>query len=478
MNFARLEVRVVTGRLTLLLQGIIWTAFLTFGGSLCSPICFGQPTLSTIQNTGSLTNRVNIVLLSEGYRTNQLGQFLVDATNLLNNLLSAAPYHEYRSYFNAFAISVASVDAGSDHPTQGVFKNTYFNSSYDSYGLPALITVPPNDRDANPNNGQGKVFNLLNNFMPQYDLALLVINDLEYGGSGGSVLLSSLHVNARQIVVHESGHAFGNLADEYADPLPGSVPLEKPNATAQTNRALLKWSSWILPSTPLPTPLDPTNAALVGLFEGAQYQAKGWYRPKLDCKMRTLGTPFCEVCSEALVKSIYSHISPIDAFSPKSSVVSLFSTQSVTFGITPLQPLSHSLRIEWQTNGVSLPDATNTSLQLSPPMLGNGTHILRAIVSDPTALVRSDPGNLLRATNTWSVAINIHQLFLTNAFLLPNGMLHFTVGGTAPRGFVIQASTNLSTWISLATNTLTAGRFEYTNSDKTTPRFYRTSSPP
>ena len=130
------------------------------------------------------------------------------------------------------------------------------------------------------------------------------------------MLISSLHVDSAEIVRHESGHAFGGLADEYGDPFPGYTPTEKPNATAQTNRALIKWNAWIAPTTPLPTPQDPTNAQLVGLFEGAEYQVTGWYRPKFDCKMRTLGTPFCEVCSEALVRAIYTAIRPIDSFSP------------------------------------------------------------------------------------------------------------------------------------------------------------------
>src|SRR5206468_10357425 len=111
----------------------------------------------------------------------------------------------------------------------------------------------------------------------------------------------------------ESGHTFADLTDAYGDPFPGYTPIEKPNATAQTHRSLVKWAAWILPTTPLPTPQDPANSQLVGLFEGAEYQSNGWYRPKLDCKMRTLGTPFCEVCSEALVKSMYTAIRPIDS---------------------------------------------------------------------------------------------------------------------------------------------------------------------
>ena len=393
--------------------------------------------------------------------------------------MSTPPYQEYSSYFNAFAISVASIDSGSDHPLEGVFKNTYFNSSYDTYGLTELLTIPPNNWDANYNDGQGKVINLLTNLVPEYDLVMLLVNDLQYGGSGGAALISSLSVDSAEIVRHESGHTFAGLTDEYGDPFPGYTPTEKPNATAQTNRSLVKWAAWILPATPLPTPQDPTNSQLVGLFEGAEYQSNGWYRPKLDCKMRTLGTPFCEVCSEALVKSMYTAIRPIDSVSPPSTNLTVLTSQPVRFSITPLQPATHSLKVQWYTNSVPVSGATNTTFQLLPASVGNGTQTIRAVVSDPTPLVRTDPANLLRATNTWSVSVSINQLSLTDPLWLTNGRFRLTVTGAAPQGFVIQASTNLMNWVSLSTNTLTANRFDYTNSAQTnTHRFYRACAPP
>src|ERR1700677_805994 len=120
-------------------------------------------TLTTLLTNGPASNRINVVLLSEGYTTNQLGQFLVDATAAVTNLLAVQPYAEYSSYFNAYAISVASVDSGSNHSTNGYTNNTYFRSTYNSFGLPQLITIPPNNYDANPADGQNKVLNLLSN---------------------------------------------------------------------------------------------------------------------------------------------------------------------------------------------------------------------------------------------------------------------------------------------------------------------------
>jgi len=116
---------------------------------------------------------------------------------------------------------------------------------------------------------------------------------------------------------------------------------------------------------------------------------------------------------------------------------------------------------------------------LLPASVGNGTQTIRAVVSDPTPLVRTDPANLLRATNTWSVSVSINRLSLTDPLWLTNGRFRLTVTGAAPQGFVIQASTNLMNWVSLSTNTLTANRFDYTNSAQTnTHRFYRACAPP
>src|SRR5262245_59014504 len=110
--------------------------------------CAAQPglaqgTLTTIFTNGLNSSRINLVVLSEGYKINQLGQFLTDATNAVNSLLAAPPYSEYRSYINAVAISVASAQSGSDHYTPATsLVDTYFNSSFDSYGIQRLISIP------------------------------------------------------------------------------------------------------------------------------------------------------------------------------------------------------------------------------------------------------------------------------------------------------------------------------------------------
>lgn len=448
----------------------------TVGLCLARPVLLhGQATCITIFTNGPTYNRVNIVVLSEGYTTNELQQFIQDASHPVGELLFCQPYLQYCYYFNAFAIFVASAESGSDHPSRGIFKNTYFNSTYDSYGIPQLITIPPNDRDPNYANGRGKVDALLQALMPEYDLAILLVNDPEYGGSGGPILISSIHPDLPELVRHESGHTFAGLADEYDTPYPGYTPKEKPNATTQTNRHLIKWRAWILDTTPIPTPETELYADVVGLFEGAQYQPTGWYRPKLDCKMNHLNVRFCEVCSEQIVKSIYGLVRPIESFTPTSTNVTITSTQSVTFSVSTLQPMFHDLNVQWFTNGVAVIGETNRSYTLFPALLPNGTNTVRAEVRDLTPLVRNDPANLLSSSVVWTLNSSLTQLKLISPEWLDAGAFTFCVTGAAPRGFIIQSSTNLRDWISLSTNTLVGGKYNYTNFDTAgTPcQFYR-----
>ena len=450
---------------------------------LCVPCVVAQPSMVTILTNGPVSNRLNVVVLSEAYTTNVLGQFLVDATNAVNALLNYQPYTEYRSYFNAFAIKVASNQTNSDHPAYGIYHNTYFNSSYDS-ASDYLITIPPNQFDTNYAHGQGKIDSLLQTFMPRCHLPVLLVYDRAAGGSDGfdktAVTATGVSIyDLLGVLPHESGHVLANLGDEYTNAYPGFPDTEEPNTTRQTDPALVKWKAWIPTNTPIPTPSISTYLDTVGLFQGAHYHPTNWYRPQIDCAMHSFSAPFCAVCSEALVLSIYQKVRPIDAFAPASTNLSLTSTQSQSFTLSLLQPATHNLTIQWLTNGVPVPGATNPVLTLLPQSLGNGSNSVSAIVKDPTSLVRNDPTNLLSQTVTWSVNVSLPFLRLDSQRWLNGGKFSFRVSGNAPAGFVIQSSTNLLNWTPLATNSLTAGQFWFTNtSTPASPlKFFRAVTP-
>jgi len=365
---------------------------------------FAQGTLFTLLTNGPTANRLNLVFLAEGYTNGQTAQFTNDARGVLQRMLATPPYLEYTNYCNAFAIFVASDERGSDHPSGNVFRNTYFNSTYDSYGTTYLVTIPPNDRDNNYANGRGKVDALLQSLLPDYDIALLLVNDPAYGGSGGPVSVASTNPSSAEIAVHEIGHSFGGLGDEYSTAYPGYPDIEEPNTTTQTNRAQIKWNAWIQMATPVPTPDNATYQLVVGLFEGAHYHATGWFRPKRNCKMRALNTAFCEVCGEALVSSIYNRLDPIDSVSPATNaLVSITNALAVTFSVARLRPSTHQLGVQWYVTNALRSGATNSTLTMTAWDLAAGTNVVRVEVVDGTALVRTDPQQLLRANRAWHV---------------------------------------------------------------------------
>ncbi len=357
--------------------------------------CAIAQTRFNILTNGPGSTRLNIAVLSEGYTSSELPEFLSDATNVLTAFLGAAPYNEYRSYFNAAALFVASPESGSDHPAYPQSRQTYFNSSYDLSDR--LLTIPLDQT------GVGKVKALMNSMMPEADLTILIVNDLVSGGSGGPILITSRNVSSSQIVVHESGHTLAGLGDEYNDPLPGSSDLEEPNTTRQTNRNSIKWSAWISTNTPLPTPELPEYLNQVGLFTGAHYQSEGWYRPKQDCGMRHLGVPFCEVCTEALIRTIYKKVRSIEAYSPAITNFSLTTSEPLSFHVSTLQPASHSLSLQWFVNQTAVPGETNQSLLWVNNTLPQGIYSVSAEVRDLTPLVRNDPDNSLSNRVSWQI---------------------------------------------------------------------------
>ena len=446
---------------------------------------------STIITNGPTTNRVNLVFFSEGYTNGQLATFLNDATNAANFFLSAEPYAEYSNYFNVFAIFTNSAHSGSTHLiSQGYSAGyTYFNSSYDG-SSDYYITIPPNTTDSNPNHGQGKINALLwTNYASIFpstnnNLPALLVNDPVAGGSdGGSsdyghTAISSIG-NVSYILVHESGHTLGNLGDEYTTANPGYPTNDvEPNTT--TNVAHIKWNEWITNGTPIPTPATIPYMNSVGLFEGAHYHATGWYRPFENCCMQSFGVGFCPVCQEALVLAIYGKARPIDSHFPLTNNLTVTTPQTLSFNLNLLQPATHNLAVQWQTNGVAVAGATNASLNLLPAQFGNGTSQVEADVWDPTSMVRTSTNNVLKQTNLWTLNLAVPYMQIDTLKWLTNGSLTFRVTGSSSAGVVIQLSTNLTQWTPVQNSSFSGGMFFYTNAAASSlpKRFFRAETPP
>ena len=445
------------------------------------------PLFSTIVTNGPTTNRVNLVIFSEGYTSGQLGQFLIDATNAANFFLSAQPYAEYSNYFNVFAIATNSAHAGSTHLNATPYTNgyTYFNSSYDS-NSDYIITIPPNSSDSTNNHGQGKITSLLQLFLPSTnnDLPALLVNDSTPGGSDnfGTTAITYVNEPAGAYLLHESGHTLGNLGDEYTEPYPGYPDTEEPNTTTQTDLSLIKWNAWIPNGTPIPTPPTAAYQNTVGLFQGAHYHATGWYRPTFDSRMQSLqsGSGFGPVNQETLVLAIYGKMRPTDARSPTTNNLSVVSAQMLCFNLNLVEPATHLLNVQWRTNGVAISGATNVSFNILPAQFGNGMQKVEADVWDATTFVRTDLKNLLKQTNAWSLNITVPTMQIDSLKWQTNGNFAFRVTGNSPDAVSIQASTDLLQWIALQTNSFINGQFLFTNAGAFLfpHHFYRTVTPP
>ena len=363
-------------------------------------------TVTVIQNNGPSSNRVDLVILGDGYTAAELTKFQNDAQTFVLQMFNQDPYKEYNRYFNVRRIDVASAESGADHPelSPQVFKNTAFDATYNCSNIQRLICVNTN-----------KVFTTVNAALAadQRDVVVIIVNDTVYGGSGGSVAVASLDPNAVEIVLHELGHTIALLADEYGGNSGPSCATSEPseaNATAQTNRSLIKWRTWIDGVTPVPT--FGTAAGVPGLYEGARYCDSGLYRPTYNSKMRSLGFPFDQINTEQLVLRYYNWVNPIDASNPTSGTVSLLKPASATFSVTPTQPLNTAnINIVWTLDGVAT--IAGPSITLNSASLSSGNHTLVATARDLTPMVRNDPSSLMVDTRSWTVTVSAGPPVLT-----------------------------------------------------------------
>jgi IgA Peptidase M64 len=359
--------------------------------------------VTLVRNNGDPANRVDIVILGDGYTASELGKYATDVETFVNRLFAQEPWKEYQRYFNVHRVDVASAESGADHPerTPPVFKDTALNATYDCAGIQRLICVDVS-----------KVNTVLAASVPpdSRDVVLVIVNDSEYGGSGGSVAVASVHPDVVELILHEVGHSFGLLADEYGGPPPpfcnAAFEPPEPNATMQTQRERIKWAVWIEPNTPIPT-LGATVAE-PGLYEGAKYCDTGLFRPTYNSKMRSLFQPYEQINSEQLVKRAYNFVSPLDSAEPTESTIALGDGQSQTFRVKTLEPLTHALEIVWRIDGQ--PVATGNELVLRSADLSPGSHRLEVTASDPTAFVRNDAARVLADIHAWDVTVVVRVM--------------------------------------------------------------------
>jgi len=299
--------------------------------------------LMKLHDSGDPATKLDLLILGDGYTAAERTKFERDARRLVGVLLATSPFRERQRDINIWGLSPASRQSGISRPSQHVFKRTPLGASYDAFDSERYVLTFENRafRDIAAN--------------APYDVVEILVNSATYGGGGIFNLYSTVAADsvwAPYIFVHEFGHHLAALADEYYTSdvayLPAADRVEpwEPNVTALLDPASLKWKDLVAPGTPLPTrwpkeefeqyavdiqrrrrEIRAANrpeaemdvlfreeqthekmllggspyASRVGAFEGANYEARGFFRPQVDCIMFTRNPGgFCAVCRRAL----------------------------------------------------------------------------------------------------------------------------------------------------------------------------------
>ncbi|MBN2237834.1 MAG: peptidase M64 [Bacteroidales bacterium] len=251
---------------------------------------------------GDPSEKVDIVILPDGYTKEEMNLFIKDCDKFAQVLFNYYPYSKYKDRFNISGVLAPSEESGADIPKDSVWKNTLLGTSFYTFDSERYCMTTENK----------DVRNVAANVA--YDQIYILVNTTKYGG--GAILNHyNISVNsnkeAGKIFIHELGHGFAGLGDEYYDNSTSyndfynlEVEPWEPNITTLVHFDS-KWGHLIADSIPIPTPDSTMYQNSMGVFEGGGYSAKGIYRPKKDCLMKTFdGDHFCDACAEAIENMI------------------------------------------------------------------------------------------------------------------------------------------------------------------------------
>lgn len=253
-----------------------------------------------IIKNGSSHKCIDIAILAEGYTQNEEALFFQDAKKATESIFSHEPIQSLQQHFNVVAVHSLSKESGVSVPNQKLWKETAFLSHFDTFYSKRYLTTQKVQAIHDALSG-----------IP-YEHIIILANTKQYGGGGifnSFTLTNTQHPAFAPVVVHEFGHSFAGLADEYFyEEETSDYPLDlepwEQNITTLIDFKS-KWKDMLIPDTPIPTPIDKKETYPIGVYEGARYMTQKMYRPAFNCRMRTNAAPdFCPVCQRAITKLI------------------------------------------------------------------------------------------------------------------------------------------------------------------------------
>ncbi|MFD0419673.1 M64 family metallopeptidase [Streptomyces sp. NPDC127108] len=356
-------------------------------------------TVVPIVQNGPVGSKADVVFIGDGYTAAQQEDFHADVRTKWAEVSAVEPYASYKNLFNVWAVDAHSRQSGvSGDPTSNVRKDTALGSAFYCDGIERLLCVDTNKVEAYASKAADP------------DLVIVLSNSTKYGGAGynditspsgydGIATASSDNEQSSQVVVHETGHSLGKLADEYVyeeyGTYTGAEPWESNISkltAAQLTAQKKKWYRWIGQSSP--------DGGTVGAYEGGGYYPRGLYRPTDNSIMRTLGREFNSPGREAMIAGFHRHGSAVSAVTPTDNEVRRGQRVKVL--------AAKGVQLRWSVDGRSVKKGADAR-SITPKALGvpadGRAHKITVRATDPTRAVR-DPElrKLLKGSLTWRVA--------------------------------------------------------------------------
>ena len=345
--------------------------------------------VTTILNSGLPSNRMDLVVLGDGFTAADLPLYAARVDRTISGLMLIEPFARYRNFFNVHRIDVISNDSGIDVSPDCFTHDTALDMSFACIRDGLYIDT-----------GKAQVAATA---APGFDQVLALGNTTIGAGVGWySANVAAMGGDYPNLAAHELGHSLGDLGDEYYYSYAVYSGGEAPEANlsiltaAEMAASGRKWARWLGTS-------DPLFDGPVGTYEGGWYHEFGIYRPSPLSMMRNLSSQFNYPSVEQLILQIYRTLRPIDGATPFGTLLDQFSTAFVT----PLRPAGLPLSIQWYLDDQPLPGATQETLDVTAYSLPDGDHTLSVEVKDATPWVRDEAARatLMTDRRAWTIEV-------------------------------------------------------------------------